>query len=634
MEQLKRLIKKNKYAEIVEHLFSISDHSILEQMISFLKKKEVFISRYESTDFSEYVELLKQGDWQLSDYAAEVECANLIFAEERKMQKSIKSARKQERLSNVLYSLDGIYSHFYQKHKNLKPRKNDIQDPGIFLDGLALLYNSTFKSLLFDDEIWKNDAFKYTAFCLLWDNSSMEKCNEYIQLSAISHTWDELFENWKNGFVNIEKKEDRIVIRYAETPHLLWLRKSKSKLQIYEYIQEAELANAVKACPTYFSNELTDFNELLAWGTLKSYLHTDDIYTLIDDVPIIYWIKAYAALIRYAKRVNFINSCRRFFLIRAFLGKGLLIRRRNEWIELFTQIGIPQECANRIFDSLIYSKKSSDLYDFPFVRIKNKYMIVPALLNVAHPGKLLKSRFRQNDFNISQKGKLFEKEIVNMLKQHGLPVAQFHRKHDGEDYECDVAFLLDDTLFLCECKDNGDKYLYDYVANFYENDVAQMERISNFFEAHTEIIHEEFKKIGYSKIRFKKVQKLLIYNTVFHSILKVKDVSVVDYERFVAVFRRGDLDKRICDLYGGPLDCLVGRITAEKLMRYLKSELFVCNYDKIIKLKTGELPFGTLIIENQLEQCSNIDREEILAVMSPWYANAKAFFEEYNGNFE
>ena len=61
MEQLKKLIKKKQYAEIAEYLLSIKDSSMLKQMISFLKKKEVFISRYESTDFSEYVELLKQG---------------------------------------------------------------------------------------------------------------------------------------------------------------------------------------------------------------------------------------------------------------------------------------------------------------------------------------------------------------------------------------------------------------------------------------------------------------------------------------------------------------------------------------------------------------------------------------------
>lgn len=634
MEQLKKLIKKKQYTEIVKYLLSVSDHSTLKQMISFLKKKEIFISRYEGADFSEHVQLLKQGDWRLSSYAAEIECVNLIFAEERKMQSSIKSVRKQERLSDVLYSLDGIYSHFYQKHKDLNPLKDGIQDPGLFLDGLALFYNSTFKSLLYDSEIWQKGGFKYPAFCFSWDNSSMKKCNEYIYLSGISHAWDVLFEKWKNGLIYIEKKEDKIITRYVETSHLLWLRKSRSKLQIYEYIQELELANAVKAYPTYFSNELTDFNELLAWGTLKSYLHTNDIYTLIDNIPIIYWIKAYAALIRYAKRVSFIDSYRRFFFIRALLGRWLLVLSRNKWIYLFTQANIPEECANKIFDSLTYNKKSSDLYDFPLVRTRNKYMIVPTLLNVVHPGKLLKSRFRQNDFNISQKGKLFEKEIVNMLRQRDIPVVQVHRKHGGKDYECDIVFLLNDTLFLCECKDNGDKYLYDYVAKFYENDVAQMERISNFFEAHTEIIYEEFKKIGCSKIRFKKVQKLLIYNTVFHSILNVKDINVVDYERFVAVFRRGNLDKRICDLYGGPSDCLSGRITAEKLMRYLKSELLVCNYDKIIKLKIDELLFGKLAIESQMEQCSNIDREEILAIMNPWHHEFKEFLKQYKNNLD
>ena len=63
MEQLKKLIKKKQYTEIVKYILSVSDPFILKQMISFLKKKEIFISRYESTDFSEHLELLKQGDW-------------------------------------------------------------------------------------------------------------------------------------------------------------------------------------------------------------------------------------------------------------------------------------------------------------------------------------------------------------------------------------------------------------------------------------------------------------------------------------------------------------------------------------------------------------------------------------------
>lgn len=45
MEQLKKLIKKKQYAEIVTYLLSVSDYSMIKQMISFLKKKELFISR-------------------------------------------------------------------------------------------------------------------------------------------------------------------------------------------------------------------------------------------------------------------------------------------------------------------------------------------------------------------------------------------------------------------------------------------------------------------------------------------------------------------------------------------------------------------------------------------------------------
>ena len=69
-------------------------------------------------------------------------------------------------------------------------------------------------------------------------------------------------------------------------------------------------------------------------------------------------------------------------------------------------------------------------------------------------------------------------------------------------------------------------------------------------------------------------------------------------------------------------------------MRYLKSELLVCDYDKIIILKTGELPFGALTIENQVEQCTNIDREEILAIMNPQYYEFKDFLEQHGSKFD
>lgn len=633
MEQLKKLIKKRKYMEISEYLLSVEDFSKLEKMISVLKLQEVFISRYDNVDFGEPIKLLKQGNHVLSYYASEIECINLIFSEEKQMQNSIKLVKKQERLSSTLCCLDEIYSYFLNKNKDLKPIKEDNRDPGIFMDGLAEIYNSTFKSLLYDNDIWEGSAFKYSPYNVFFNYRGMEKCRDYIGFSLVSYTWDNLFEKWKKGLISIVSQNDKIVIRYIESSHLLWLRKSKSKLQIYEYIREMELAGAVRDFPTYFSNELLDFNEVLAWGTLKTYLHTEDIYMLIDEVPIIYWIKAYAALIRYAQRVNFMNYFYGLLIIRAFWGKWLLLRSRNEWIELFMQVGIPEEYANQIFDALVYNKKSSDLYDFPLVKTGNKYMIMPALLNVAHPGKLLISRFRQNDFNISQKGKLFEQEIINILKKHNIPVIQIHRKQNGKDYECDVVFLLDDTLFFCECKDTGDKYLFDYVVNFYENDVSQLERISGFFEKHIDDVLDEFAKSGYSNIRFNKIQKLLIYNTVFHSILKVNDVDIVDYERFIEVFRRGNLDKRICELYGGPIDCLFGKITAEKFNRYLNSELLVCNYDKIIELQIGDLPFGKLNIDNQVEKCTNIDRDEIMSIMIPGYTEAKAFFKENNHKF-
>ena len=93
MEKLKKLVKDNEYEAIIAYVLSIENLSILEQMISFLKKKEVFINRYTDADFSQYIESLKKGNTLITFYAAELECINLIFAEEKKLHGSIRAVR-------------------------------------------------------------------------------------------------------------------------------------------------------------------------------------------------------------------------------------------------------------------------------------------------------------------------------------------------------------------------------------------------------------------------------------------------------------------------------------------------------------------------------------------------------------
>lgn len=627
MKHLKKLIHKKAYSEIISYISSVHDTNTLKQIIDLLKIEEVFINRYTDVDVANYLSVLSQHDLLLKHYTEEVECVNILFRQERKMQSFIKKINKRKRLSNVLYELDCIYSHFIKERQDLQPREYDQQDVHVFLEGLALLYNNTFKSLLYDTDIYQDGAFLFSAFDYLPNSFTLNECAKYIQFSTISYKWHMIFEDWKKGFVSIYKQEDTIITRYISSTELAWFKNSKSKLQIYRDIDEAVMANAVSMNPSYFSKELSEFDEIIAWVNIREYLHTNDIFELVNDIPIKYWIKSYTAIIKYAKKHGEHNLS----VFRALLGNLFFVKAKEDWIALFVKEGIPEADANKLFVQLTYTKSSTDIYDYPFIKIKDKYMITPALFTVAHGGKILRSRLSRNNIDISEKGKNFENIIRKLIKKRYIPTIQIHRRNNGQDYECDIAFVMDNTLFLCECKDNGDKYIYNYLADFYVKDIEQSKRIGDFFENNIEIVVDEFKKAGYHDIKIDRIEKLLIYNTVFHSVFNIDGVCVVDYERFSSFFRRGDLDKRICEFYNGPIECLSGSFTYNKFILYINTQMNVCHYSDIIDIQTQTLDFGDITLIAEFERCNNIDREEMLCILDPWYAKKKSLLEGFKG---
>lgn len=630
MEKLKYLIKKKQYSDIVAHLATIENASLIDDFTATLKKEEIFVDRSGRRLFEQYISELRATCPLAIEYCDELEIVNLLFVQERDMQQVLQSAPKNRRLSNILYCLNREYLHTLKKFKSLKPQRDGIQDSGITLDVMAILFNSTFKSLLYDKEICNGESFFYNSFNYTNDFSKLNECNKYIEFSALTNVWNVLYKDWKQGFVKIFKQGDKVFARYLKTTRLDWFKLSKAKQQIYDYIKQVDVGNVAMISPQCISGELNKFDELIAWGVIKDYLHINDLDTLVDDIPVRYWIKTYVALIRYSRKANFINKIDNLYLVRYFLSKQFFVKNKKDWLSFLINNGVPDQYAGKIFECLTYNRSSSDLYDFPFVNVKNKYMIVTSLLHVAHPGILLKSRFRQNDFNVSDKGRSFERELFALLAQRNIPVIQISRKQDKEEYECDLVFLLEDTLFLCECKDNGDKCIYNNTTDFYRKDFQQAKRIFDFFEKHLDEIKIEFANRNVKIGKIKRVDKLLIYNTVFHSIIEEKGIKIVDSERFISFFRRSDLDKRVCQLYKGPCECLFDKVTRAKFIKYLKSNFVVCGYDKIIRIDNERFEFGTLSLDVEIERCNDIDHEEIVGIADPFVANYKAILK-YHG---
>ena len=90
MKELKKLIKRKQYNEIVEYVGSVISQHSLSEIIAFLKKEEVFIDRNGKRCYDQYIYTLRDKCPSFIEYCVELELVNQLFAQERKLQRVLK----------------------------------------------------------------------------------------------------------------------------------------------------------------------------------------------------------------------------------------------------------------------------------------------------------------------------------------------------------------------------------------------------------------------------------------------------------------------------------------------------------------------------------------------------------------
>lgn len=95
------------------------------------------------------------------------------------------------------------------------------------------------------------------------------------------------------------------------------------------------------------------------------------------------------------------------------------------------------------------------------------------------------------------KGKTFEKAVLKMFTDAGVTARTFKFRVRDTPYDCDVAVLWDEHLFIFECKnyslptDDAADRLFFWKRQV--EAVEQVERIANDFSDHPEIIWKNFR---------------------------------------------------------------------------------------------------------------------------------------------
>ncbi len=113
------------------------------------------------------------------------------------------------------------------------------------------------------------------------------------------------------------------------------------------------------------------------------------------------------------------------------------------------------ESSNTIFHQLIFTNESYDVFDSPFIKINNNnFAIFPLTTTLLEPASafisnIAKSKYSSN--SLSFKGGNFARLFLELVNKAGIPCYPLSAKKK-QDNDCDAVFILDNVLFIIECK--------------------------------------------------------------------------------------------------------------------------------------------------------------------------------------
>ena len=587
INSIKKCLELNQkcYENLVTQLDLILKEFETLEKINFLKNVEFLVDRRGKKEYDILIkQLLGIGDTPqyLKQYLDEVVIINKLFRETNCLQAKINKISPQKRLSSMLVATQQMQS---AAKKVGKPQ---------YYDKIIGWINDGVKSLIYDDQIFNGEEFIYGAkdyYTLGLFDDSLDIASEYVRDSIDSAGFEGEYEEWKAGYRTF-KIQNKKIISTVTNREIEFFYKTRIKecvidhlFTIYYLVGRGILDFKQMESP----EERYNYNKFL----LERKYFCKCLDVKIKNIPISEWMNAYFALKKYIKEQKYRYEYERV----SFFNYGVRNKHsktKDEWKEILIKYGASKGYVDSIFETMIFDKKSVDLFDDPFVPCCGKYFVVPWLINEMEVGRVLLSKF-SNKSGADFKGYAFEEYILEVLKYCGIPATAMKNK----DYQCDVAFLLNDVLFICECKNRGVHKGNDLSFDEMDDDIAQIDRIFNFYKDNPNIVKKCFQDAGYDKITFNEVQKFIIYSKVTHDVLKRKGVFIMDIYKFLQPLGRDEMTDYLAKKYPSVNASLTGEITAQKIINYYSYPVYYSDYVSTLDWRPFDYKVGKYKIKSE-----------------------------------
>ncbi len=126
---------------------------------------------------------------------------------------------------------------------------------------------------------------------------------------------------------------------------------------------------------------------------------------------------------------------------------------RGEFEATLRRAGLDEIKAKAFLERVTFQSGRRDLYDAPLLLTSDgEIFFVTALYRGVDIVLIICSQIGSQKLNVNSKGRTFEKAVLKMFQDAGLHAKTFAFTIKAISYDCDVAVLWDQHLFIFECK--------------------------------------------------------------------------------------------------------------------------------------------------------------------------------------
>ena len=423
----------------------------------------------------------------------------------------------------------------------------------------------------------------------------VRSAREHIELFDIWFTLLNLEQKWRFAgaeFVADKKEKIHVEVKnetFLKAQKISRIRFNNRKRKWYadfnlsnkDNLYGRIIPNAEKLPPEEYLCE----EEVFFCIAVAEFLFTHDLKEKCLNVSLSEWIRAYIIVKTEAQK--YLKERFGSKVVKPLLIENWTIYKDQEyWRSLFIKSGISVSSIETIINTLTFSKKSKDLLDCPFLIHGHHIIVIPSIASHIDPSMSLVSLLTKNGVDVSFKGAGLETDILKKLNEKGILAKKLKNTYNGEIFECDTVFELNNDLFYIELKAFGQplaiKEYYNLLIKLYrpkekfdqkDNErsaTEQLNRIVNFYQNNLHLVNKALNLP--SDWVPKNVYKIVITTAMIGEEIFVDECHIIDSSVFIRFLDRiapgFSIGKLFLKTYYKDFE---GDITSEKLINILRN---------------------------------------------------------------